>query len=45
MSIAAQASAMADHQAWRDERPGQFEVEQGELVAEVKKLLEKQRSS
>ena len=40
----AQAAAIADHQAWREERPGQFEVARGELVAEVKKLLDRQRS-
>ena len=27
----AQAAATADHQAWRDERPGQFEVARDEL--------------
>jgi histidyl-tRNA synthetase len=41
----AQASSTADHQAWRDERPGQFEVARDEIVAKVKELLSKQRSS
>ena len=41
----AQAAAIADHQAWREERPGQFEVSRADIVAEVKKLLSKQRSS
>ena len=39
------ASAVADHAAWRDERPGQFEVARDEIVAKVKELLSKQRSS
>ena len=41
----AQAAAIAGHDAWRDERPGQFEVPASDIVAEVRKLLEKQRSS
>ena len=39
----AQAASLADNQAWREERPGQFEVAEGDLVAEVKRLLERQR--
>lgn len=41
----AQASAIADHQTWKEERPGQFEVAAGELVAKVKELLQKQRGN
>jgi histidyl-tRNA synthetase len=39
----AQASSTADHQAWRDERPGQFEVPRADVVTEVQKLLQRQR--
>jgi histidyl-tRNA synthetase len=39
-----QAAAIADNRAWREERPGQFEVARADLVAEVKKLLERQKS-
>jgi histidyl-tRNA synthetase len=39
----AQAAAIAGHDAWREERPGQFEVSAKDIVAEVKKLLQKQR--
>ncbi len=39
-----QAAAIADHQAWREERPGQFEVAQGDLVAKVKELLARQKA-
>jgi histidyl-tRNA synthetase len=39
----AQAAAIASHEEWREERPGQFEVLRGELVAEVRKLLARQR--
>jgi histidyl-tRNA synthetase len=38
-----QAAAIEGHEEWREERPGQFEIERESLVAEVKKLLEKQR--
>jgi histidyl-tRNA synthetase len=38
----AQAAAIADHRTWKEERPGQFEALRTELVAEVKKLLERQ---
>ena len=38
------AAAIGDNQAWRDERPGQFEVPRADLVAEVKKLLERQQA-
>ncbi len=34
---------VADNAAWREERPGQFEVPVSELVAEIAKLLERQR--
>ncbi|MEZ5809773.1 MAG: histidine--tRNA ligase [Rhizobiaceae bacterium] len=34
-----QAAAIASNEEWREARPGQFEVAEGELVAEVKKLL------
>jgi histidyl-tRNA synthetase len=40
----AQAASIGDNVTWRDERPGQFEVAAGEVVAKVKELLEKQRS-
>lgn len=40
----AQAATTASHEAWRDERPGQFEVAQADLVAEIKKLLQRQKS-
>ncbi len=39
----ARASAIEGHDAWRDERPGQFEIDRADLVAEVNALLEKQR--
>jgi histidyl-tRNA synthetase len=39
----AQASSTADNAAWREERPGQFEVDAGDVVAKVKELLAKQR--
>jgi histidyl-tRNA synthetase len=38
-----QAAAIADHQAWRDERPGPFEVPRADLIAAVRKLLAQQR--
>jgi histidyl-tRNA synthetase len=38
-----QAAAVADNQAWRDERPGQFDVARDDLVAEVRKLLDRQK--
>ena len=37
-----EAEAVADNQAWREERPGQFEVPAADLVAEVRKLLDRQ---
>jgi histidyl-tRNA synthetase len=40
----AQANATADHQTWKEERPGQFEVAKDEVVAKVKELLAKQRA-
>ena len=45
---AGKAQAAADRRppaAWRDERPGQFEVSRDEVVAKVKELLSKQRPS
>lgn len=39
----ARAAAIEGHDAWRDERPGQFEIARDDLVAAVKALLEKQR--
>jgi histidyl-tRNA synthetase len=39
------ATAIADNAAWREERPGQFEVAKDDVVAKVKELLAKQRSS
>ncbi len=39
----AEASAIASHADYKQERPGQFEVAASDIVAEVKKLLEKQR--
>jgi histidyl-tRNA synthetase len=38
----AEAAAIAGHDEWRDERPGQFEIARENLVAEVKKLLQRQ---
>ncbi|MGQ7792322.1 histidine--tRNA ligase [Faunimonas sp. B44] len=38
-----QAASIADHQTWKDERPGQFEIAAGELVTEVRALLDRQR--
>ena len=41
----AQAAAIGeDHAAWKEERPGQFEVPASDIVAEVKKLLKKQQA-
>jgi histidyl-tRNA synthetase len=39
-----QAAAISDNPTWREERPGQFEVARQELVAEVRELLERQKS-
>ena len=36
------AAAIADHQEWREERPGQFEVKEKDLVQEVAALLKRQ---
>jgi histidyl-tRNA synthetase len=38
-----QAAKIADHGTWREERPGQFEVARGDLVAAVRKLLQRQK--
>ena len=38
-----QAAAITDHRTWREERPGQFEVVRDDLVAAVRRLLERQR--
>jgi len=35
---------IADNAEWREERPGQFEIPAADLVAEVGKLLQRQRS-
>jgi len=43
--LQAQAAATADNQAWRDERPGQFEVPAGDIVTAVRALLERQRKT
>jgi histidyl-tRNA synthetase len=40
----AQAAAISGHAEYKEERPGQFEVAANDIVAEVKKLLQKQRS-
>ncbi|MYZ46509.1 histidine--tRNA ligase [Propylenella binzhouense] len=40
----AQAADIADHETWREERPGQFEIAARDLVAEVRALIERQRS-
>jgi histidyl-tRNA synthetase len=34
------SQSLADNSAWREERPGQFEVPEADLVAAVRKLLE-----
>ncbi len=34
-----QAAAIESNEEWRESRPGQFEIAEGDLVAEVKKLL------
>jgi histidyl-tRNA synthetase len=39
------AATTGDHAAWREERPGQFEVAAADMVAEVRKLLDRQRAS
>jgi histidyl-tRNA synthetase len=38
-----QAEAIASNEEWRESRPGQFEIEESDLVAEVSKLLEAQK--
>nr|HMQ57358.1 His/Gly/Thr/Pro-type tRNA ligase C-terminal domain-containing protein [Rhizobiaceae bacterium] len=37
-----QAAAIESNEEWREMRPGQFTVAEGDLVAEVRKLLEAQ---
>ncbi|MGI9352054.1 MAG: histidine--tRNA ligase [Rhizobiaceae bacterium] len=37
-----QAEAIASNEEWRETRPGQFEIAEADLVAEVKKLLAEQ---
>ncbi|MEM7289234.1 MAG: histidine--tRNA ligase [Pseudomonadota bacterium] len=37
-----QAEAIASNEEWRETRPGQFEVAEGDLVSKVKELLEAQ---
>jgi histidyl-tRNA synthetase len=39
-----QAAAIADHRTWREERPGQFEVTRDDLVAAVRRLIERART-
>jgi histidyl-tRNA synthetase len=41
----AEAAAIGSHAEYREERPGQFEVSASDIVAEVKKLLSKQRGA
>jgi histidyl-tRNA synthetase len=38
-----QAEAIASNEEWRESRPGQFEIEESDLVAQVSKLLEAQK--
>ncbi|MHA1189375.1 MAG: histidine--tRNA ligase [Alphaproteobacteria bacterium] len=38
------AAAIADNQEWRDERPGQFEVDAADLVEKVRELLQRQKA-
>jgi histidyl-tRNA synthetase len=38
----ARAEAIADHQTWREERPGQFEVAEADLVEAVRGVLARQ---
>jgi histidyl-tRNA synthetase len=38
-----QAGAIADHQTWREERPGQFEADESALVEAVRSVLARQR--
>ncbi|MFZ1814636.1 MAG: histidine--tRNA ligase [Rhizobiaceae bacterium] len=37
-----QAAAIESNEEWREARPGQFEVKEGDIVAEVKRLLAEQ---
>jgi histidyl-tRNA synthetase len=37
------SESLADNAAWREERPGQFEVPEAELVAAVRKMVEARR--
>ncbi len=37
-----QADAIASNEEWRETRPGQFEIDAGDLVSEVKRLLAEQ---
>jgi histidyl-tRNA synthetase len=39
-----QAAAIGDNRTWREERPGQFEVAREELVAAVRRLVERQNN-
>ncbi len=38
-----QAEAISSNEEWRESRPGQFEIDEKDLVEEVKKLLETQK--
>ena len=40
-----EGAVIADNRVWREERPWQFEVARADLVAEVRKLLERQRAA
>ena len=40
-----QAEAIESNEEWRGQRPGQFEIDEGDLVAEVRKLLAAQAGS
>jgi histidyl-tRNA synthetase len=37
-----QAAAIADHAEWQEQRPGQFEIDEAELVSAVADLLQRQ---
>jgi histidyl-tRNA synthetase len=39
------SESLADNTAWREERPGQFEVPEAELVAAVKAMIKRGKSS
>jgi histidyl-tRNA synthetase len=37
-----QAAAIESHEEWREERPGQFEIDEADLVEEVRRVLAEQ---